>query len=140
VTIQDLVTPTRISITITAIACAFSFYRSFRESLSQSEENRNFLKILRLWMFAMGSIAFVFTHTGVFGLPGTYLPIGVVPGFMFAILSLFWKPARNAFASLSDIQIRNLMAYRTIFGAFLIAENFRIVVGSINLRVDVLYS
>lgn len=120
-TIQDLVMPTRVSITITAIVCAFTFYRSFRENLPRSEDSKMFLKALAFWMFAMGSIAFVFTHTSIFGLPGAYLPMGVVPGFVIAILSLFWKPAQDAFASLSDIQIRNLMAYRTIFGAFLIA-------------------
>jgi len=119
--IQNLTTPTRVSITITAMFCAFSFYHSFFKNQSQDYNIQPFLSALTKWIFIMGLIGLVFTHTLVFGLPGQYLPFGVVPGFVLAFLSLNWKPAQIAFDSLDDSQIRFLMSFRTIFGAFLIA-------------------
>ena len=119
--IQDLVAPARVSITITAIICAISFYKAFKGSQPASLAGSRFMGMLTVWMIVMGSVALVFTHTSIFGLGGVYLPFGVVPGFILAFLSLFWKPAIDAFDGLSDQQLRSLMTYRIVFGAFLFA-------------------
>lgn len=122
--IQDLVEPTRYCITVTAIVCAYSFYRAFSdvENIRIDKDGiQNFLKPLKIWMFTMGGIALVFTHTTILGLAGRYLPFGVASGFVCAFASLWWTPAQKAFDYLDDYKIRSLMSYRSIFGAFLIA-------------------
>ncbi len=119
--IQELVGPARISMGITAVICAVSFYKVFKESLQKENINSDFLKYLKIWISITGITAFTVSHTSIISLGGAYLPHGVVPGFILAFASLFWKPACKAFDSLLDHQVRGLMAYRAIFGAFLFA-------------------
>ena len=119
--IQDLVTPARVAITVTVIVCVYTFYYTFKDNETRDGEHELFIAALKKWSLVMGLIALIFTHTSVFGLPGQYLPFGVVPGFILAFLSLKWKPAQAAFDSLNDSQIRLLSSFRIIFGAFLLA-------------------
>ena len=47
-TIQELVGPARISMGITAVICAVSFYKVFKESLQKENINSDFLKYLKI--------------------------------------------------------------------------------------------
>lgn len=117
--IHNLITPARISITITAFVCVATFYQCFREK--NFTNKAKFFKGLKLWLVPMMSVALLFSHTDLFGFTAGYLPIGVAIGFIFAVLSLWWKPACEAFDALEDSDIQLIMSFRTIFGAFLFA-------------------
>lgn len=122
ISIQDLVLPARIAMSVTAAFCALSFWQAFknRDALNTKKDNL-FYKALLIWMSLSGGTAIIFTHTTLIQNAGQYLPFGVVPGFILAISSLFWQPSIDAFDSLKNSNIQFLMSYRTIFGAFLFA-------------------
>lgn len=119
---QELVGPARAAISITAIVCALIFWRNLKTENSQRTElSTRFNKYLRIWILLMVVIAGVFSHTNVFGNGADYLPFGVAPGLILAVCSLFWEPACRAFDRLKDTDIRLMMTFRMIFGAFLFA-------------------
>lgn len=113
----DLVAPARVAISITVVACVVSFLRAF----PRDGAARPFFRVALGWSLVMGAVALVVTHAGLVDVPGRYLPLGVAPGLVLAILSLGWGPARAAFDALPDHQVRHLMLYRAVFGAFLFA-------------------
>lgn len=114
---NDLVSPLRAAITATALVCALLFWRRLRSPGPAAAFDR----ALGAWLAIMLPVAALFTHTRLFGNGAAFLPFGVAPGFALAIASLWWPAARQRFDRLPDGDVRLLMSFRAIFGAFIFA-------------------
>ncbi|MEZ4445111.1 MAG: hypothetical protein R3B72_38920 [Polyangiaceae bacterium] len=116
----DIVSVVRILMMATALVCSVAFWRGLVAGRSAAADKR-FRSYAATWMIGAAAAAFVVSHTGLLGTGAQYLPHGVAVGFVVAIGSLFSRRAREAFDRLSDSDVRFLMSFRMVFGAFLYA-------------------
>ena len=116
----EIVPTVRALMMVTALVCALAFWRRLGLGFASFAE-RPFRAYAVAWMLLAAVAAFVVSHTGLFGTGAQFLPHGVAVGFVLAISSLSWKPAQEAFDRLSDDDVRFLMSFRMVFGAFLYA-------------------
>ncbi len=120
--VGSLVSPTRMALAITCVVFAFACVRALRgRDADEHASHRPALRPLGLWLVALGLPALVLSTMSFTPLTLLLLPVGVFLGLFSMIAGLFHAPTRRAFDALDDGQIRTLLGYRAIFGAFLFA-------------------
>ena len=120
--IGSLVSPTRLALAITCVVFAFACMRALRgRDADEHASHRPALRPLVFWLVALGLPALALSIVPFSAVTLLLLPIGVFLGLFAMILGLFHAPTRRAFDALDDGQIRTLLSYRAIFGAFLFA-------------------
>lgn len=120
--IDSLVGPTRSALAITCVVFAIACARSLRgRDAEERAGHAPALRALGVWLLALGLPALVLGLATFTPLALTLLPIGVGVGLVAMVAGLFHAPMRRAFDALDDGQVRTLLGYRAIFGAFLFA-------------------
>jgi hypothetical protein len=115
--IDSLVTPARIAITISTLTLVLETARALRGEHGRDAAGWRLLALAG----AIAVPATALSAAPIGSLVVTLLPFGVFFGLGLALASQFHEPTRNAFDALSDGQVRTLLGYRAIFGAFLFA-------------------
>jgi hypothetical protein len=115
--IASLVTPARIAISISTLTLVLETARGQRGAEGRDPAGSRLLALAAA--IALPATALSLALIGPFVV--TLLPVGVFLGLGLALASHFHAPTRNAFDALSDGQVRTLLGYRAIFGAFLFA-------------------
>lgn len=120
--LASLVAPARLALTLTCLVFAFATVRALR-GRDADERARHAPAVPPLvgWLALLGLPALVLSVPALVLVARALLPIGVGVGLLAASLGLLHAPTRRAFDALDDGQLRTLLGYRAIFGAFLFA-------------------
>lgn len=120
--IGSLVSPTRLALTITCVVFALATVRALRgRDAEERSRHAPAMRPLLGWLALAGLPALVLGAPSLVSVALALLPLGVAAGLLAAILGLAHAPTRRAFDALDDGQVRTLLGYRAIFGAFLFA-------------------
>jgi hypothetical protein len=114
---ESLSLAARASVTLTTLALVVVMHRAlFRHSSAAAARGGAVALAIAF------AIAATFSHAPpLVTTLGHALPIGLALGIGAAIASLFFAPARRALDALDDGDVRALLSFRAIFGAFLFA-------------------
>lgn len=96
------------------------FIATYRALTARSGTSRLRIALLA-WGIPLMLGALVLTYGGIpRGLVLTLFPIVTALSSALALASLPWRPMRDAMASLSDSEVRHLLAFRAVFGMFIV--------------------
>jgi hypothetical protein len=115
--IDSLIAPARIAIALSTLTLVLETARGLRGAEGRDPAGWRLLALAGA--IALPATALSLAPIGP--LVVTLLPLGVFLGLGLALASHFHAPTRDAFDALSDGQVRTLLGYRAIFGAFLFA-------------------
>jgi len=104
-----------------SITAMLFFAATWKALIKPSKDASRLRAVLLLWGIPLTLGALLITYGGVpRDLVLTLFPIVTALSCLLAVASLAWRPAREAMARMSDAEVRHLMAFRAIFGMFIL--------------------
>jgi len=120
--IDSLVSPARLALTITCVVFVIACVRALRgRDVREQASHRPALRPPGVWLVPLGLPSLALKVLPFTQVTLLLLPAGVFLGLFAMVLGVSHAPTRRAFDALDDGQIRTLLSYRAIFGAFLFA-------------------
>ena len=120
--LTELSLAARVSVTLTSLAFIIVMHRALRRSHARVDLARTGGWGLGMVFATVFLVAAAFAHLEALRATlGTVFPIGFALGLVGAVASLAWPTARDAFDHMSDGDVRILLSFRGVFGAFILA-------------------